>query len=168
MEIVVTLYPLQPSFERNYTTEFAPEWVVIGGLQFQPLSIPLLHACFANPKLPLTNAFASRAEEVGCKFRKELEKEHIFLFDILALDLNYGYKHTYKELKSMNGTDVVNINHLYELWRDAVAKKEEFLTFKFIDDGRIVLETQMVEDEKEQLMEDHRLPDVVSQGILNV
>jgi hypothetical protein len=106
-------------------------------------------------------------------YRTDYNSEVIVLVDLLAADVNYGFKLNRRRfnvtiLKSFNGIKVVNLYHLYYLWKKAEEDKEEFLVIETENDvKKYVLDTQAVLEAEASIVESHGLPGIASARLLS-
>ena len=147
--IVAVLGPLQPPMPRTHGFDCAPSWLVIGGLLFAPLTCPMLDLC-SQDELYATG-FGPVSNEVFdymASFRKETSTERVVLIDIMAAEINYGYRFSsWRLLERVNGAEVPNMPALYAMWRSAADAPAEsrpaYITFEFKGSASpIVLGTQ--------------------------
>ena len=185
IEICSTLAPLTSNIPRDHGIDCTPEWLVIGGLLFVPLTCPLL-SYGSTEELEASGYLAiyDYMEEELSKFREEERTEIILLIDILACDTNFGYefKQRWRKLETLNGAKLQSMAHLYNMYLDACESVEqgpsdeserkgeevntEFLQFIFRDKSRIVLETADCLASEKEVLELHGIPKAVSNGVL--
>jgi len=180
IEITTTLWPLVPNAPRDHDLDCTPEWLVIGGLLFVPLTCPLLsygttEGLQASGYLGIYDFMDAELS----KFRADEETEAILLIDILACDTNFGYdfNQRWRKLDTLNGRKLKNMSELFNMYLDACESIEraktddgkdtiDFLQFIFRDKSRIVLETTECVASEQEILEQHGIPKSVSPGTL--
>jgi S1-C subfamily serine protease len=176
IEITTTLSPLMSNVLRDHDIDCTPEWLVIGGLLFVPLTCPLL-AYGTTEGLEASGYLAiyDYMDDELSKFRQDEETEIILLIDILACDTNFGYefRQRWRKLDTLNGNKLKNMAELYNMYEDACRSiaddsddRTDFLQFIFRDKSRIVLETKECVASEDEVLEQHGIPKSVSPGIL--
>ena len=105
---------------RTHELDAWPNWQLIGGLLFVPLTCPVLDE--DNRRLYAYGAgmIMADAEKLMHSFRKELGTEVIVLISIMVCDTSFGYDHNcWRILKSLNGEKVRNMGHLHAMYKAA-------------------------------------------------
>lgn len=193
LEFTTTLRPLTPKIPRNHGIDCTPEWLVIGGLLFVPLTCPLLS--YGSTKELETSGYLNiydYMDDTISEFREKEGTEIILLIDILACDTNYGYefKQSWRKLDTLNGVELKSMAHLYGMYHDACQSVEqkakaaaktsaegevgitaeaeaEFLKFVFKDKSRIVVETVECVTSESEVLSQHGIPEAASSGVLD-
>lgn len=176
IEITTTLSPLVSNVPRDHAIDTTPEWLVIGGLLFVPLTCPLLsYGTTEGLEASGYLAIYDYMDDELSKFRQEEGTEIILLIDILACDTNFGYdfNQRWRKLDTLNGHKLKNMAELYNMYQDACKStangsgdKTDFLQFIFRDKSRIVLETKECVASEAEVLDQHGIPKSVSTGIL--
>ena len=176
IEITATLSPLVSNVPRDHDIDCTPEWLVIGGLLFVPLTCPLLsYGTTEGLEASGYLAIYDYMDEELSKFRQEEDTEIILLLDILSCDTNFGYdfNQRWRKLDTLNGHKLKNMAELYNMYEDAcksIADSNDggtdFLQFIFKDKSRIVLETKECVASEAEVLEQHGIPKPVSAGIV--
>lgn len=172
------LAPLPPLLPRWHSFDCLPEWVVIGGLVFVPLTAPLIeHA--SGGAASSSSSLAHSAHDTYAKvfgshgFRTKPDREIVMLIDVLSAgDVNHGYEsysYTWKELKTFNGEAVLSLAGLFAAWQGAASS--EFLEFGFGAAAtawhrKLILDGALVRESEEQLLALHGIPARASAGVL--
>jgi len=110
LRITSVLGPLTPNAPRDHGVDCTPEWLVIGGLLFVPLTCPLLsYGAQENLEASGYLKIYDYMDEQLTKFREQDGTEIILLIDILACDTNFGYdfKQSWRKLDTLNGVEVL-------------------------------------------------------------
>ncbi|KOO22744.1 protease do-like mitochondrial-like protein [Chrysochromulina tobinii] len=127
------LVPLPPPLPRWHDFDCTPEWVIIGGLVFSPLTAPLIEDASSGGVRSYVHDIFTR--EVGAKngFNTEPAREVVVLLDVLnGGDVNHGYEaEGWKVLTHLNGQAVESLAGLYFLWQQATRDGAAFLEFGF-------------------------------------
>ena len=123
LELGVTLGPLASALPRTHGADAAPNWQLIGGLLFVPLSCPLVDMDLRRLYDSGYHSVSVEAERLMRAFRADRSSEVILLIDILTCDTNFGYDlgHSWRVLSALNGVAVENMAHLHALYADACA-----------------------------------------------
>lgn len=164
------LAPLPPPLPRWHDFDCRPEWVVIGGLVFSPLTAPLIEDASSGGVRSYVHDIFTR--EVGAKngFNTEPSREVVVLLDVLTGgDVNHGYEaEGWKVLSHFNGQPVSSLAGLYAMWQHAAREGTPFLEFGFGGgaERKIVLEQIAVRESEELLLGLHGIPARASAGVL--
>lgn len=169
-----TLEPLPPLLPRWHQFDCLPEWVVIGGLLFVPLTAPLVEDASRSKSESASSAYSTFTQVYGNHgFRSKPEREIVILIDVLSGgDVNHGYGSyslNWKELMTFNGETVESLAGLYAAWQRAASA--DFLEFGFGDaetawHRRLILDGALVRESEEELLALHGIPARASEGIL--
>jgi hypothetical protein len=170
------LAPLPPLLPRWHGFDCTPEWVVIGGLVFVPLTAPLLDDASRGESGVATSAYKTYMHAYGMHgFRTERDRQIVVLINVLAGgDVNHGYESyawTWKELLTFNGEAVQSLAGLYAAWQRAASA--DFFEFGFgaaetAWTRKIVLDGALVRESEEQLLALHGIPARASKGALGL
>ena len=151
-ELVVKFDRAWPHSMQASSYEQQPDYLLMGGLLFQPLSRNLMGAYqFANPRIDyFFDSFISR----------ELYKEHpdVIILSALLPDPINTYLGEFREgiLDEINGKKVQTIKELAQ----AFAEKTDFYVLKFVGIGRpLVLERAVVEAARERIKKRYNVPE---------
>ncbi|KAL1521992.1 hypothetical protein AB1Y20_021637 [Prymnesium parvum] len=160
--VSVTLGAIPAVIPRTHGVDAQPEWLLIGGLLFAPLTAPLVEASAVDGALPAAvyevYTAASRAAWEGHS-RGAAPRQTIVLLDILAADVNYGYKaHGWRVLDRFNGAKPRTLRHLHSMWARAAAR-DTYAEFTFADARQsiVLLSAECVASEK-QVLAQHGIP----------
>jgi len=128
LQIKAILKPLKSNIPREHNHDCTPEWLIVGGLLFVPLTCPLL-SYGSTDDLEESGYLKiyDFIDEHLAKFREVEDKETIVLIDILTCDTNFGYdfKSSWRILQNINGEDVKNMAHLYSIYTNACQSLSE-------------------------------------------
>jgi S1-C subfamily serine protease len=168
------LLPLPPPLPRWHQFDCAPQWVIIGGLLFVPLTAPLVEAASSDGGSVPGHVHDVYRQEVRSKFgfRVEAAGEVVVLLDVLASgDVNHGYENEgWRVLTSFNNVAVSSLASLYALWRSAVKADSRFLEFGFgqgVQQQRsIVLSQSGVEASEARMLSLHGIPSHASPAVI--
>ena len=172
--IRVDLRPLPPPLPRWHDYDCQPEWVVIGGLLFAPLTAPLVEAASDQGTPAYVHDVWSAEVSGQHAFRRDPQREVVVLLDVLnGGDVNYGYEGKgWRVLHAFNGITVNSLAELYVLWQRAQEQLKPFLEFEFsrlptkASSSRIVLAREAVTDAESLILRLHGMPSSVSPGVL--
>lgn len=167
------LAPLPPLLPRWHGFDCSPEWVVIGGLVFVPLTAPLIDEAIRSESAA-SSAMKTYLHAYGTHgFRTEPNRETVVLINVLSGgDVNHGYESyswEWKELRTFNGEAVQSLAGLYGAWQRAASA--DFLVFGFGDaetawTRQLVLDGALVRESEELLLALHGIPARASRGVL--
>jgi len=168
------LAPLAPLLPRWHGFDCSPEWVVIGGLVFVPLTAPLIDEASRGEAGLATSAYNMYTQVYGEHgFRTDPNREIVILITVLSGgDVNHGYGSyslSWKELVTFNGETVQSLAALHASWQRAASA--DFLEFGFgaaetAWHRSIVLDGALVRESEEQLLALHGIPAGASKGVL--
>ena len=106
-----------------------PQYLIVGGLVFVPLSVPFLMHHFGWPKYSPPPELLKWLREP----QTEGSDQVVVLAKVLAADLNFGYQDMGGvQLKTLNGTAVSSMRELAEQLR-SLSKEADFLEFELSD-----------------------------------
>ena len=171
------LSPLPPLMPRWHDFDCSPEWVVIGGLVFVPLTAALIDdASRSSSESGLAaSAYNTYTRVYGQHgFRTESDREIVLLINVLSGgDVNRGYEsysYSWKELLTFNGERVRSLAGLYATWQRA--ESADFFEFGFGPaetawHRKIVLDGALVRQTEEELLALHGIPARASKGVLS-
>ena len=146
-----------------------PEWVVIGGLIFTPLTAPLIEDAASSNGGVRSYVHDLFTREVAAKngFNADPARQAVVLLDVLTGgDVNHGYEADgWQLLTTFNGEPVRSLAHLYTTWRKTTAR---FLEFGFGAgvERQFVLEQSAVRESEHMLLNLHGIPARASAGVL--
>ena len=166
--ITAVLTPLPPPIPRNHGFDSSPEWLLIGGFLFTPLTAALVESASVGGMPTSVHDVYQRAVVREHGFRSRLGTETVVLLDILSHDANFGYSHDgWRILTSLNGVSVRSLRHAHLLWRAAAAEPDRtrFIEFAFHDNTRYVLRTSAAMDAEALLLARHGIPTAASPGL---
>ena len=113
-----------------------PQYLIVGGLVFVPLSVPFLMHHFGWPKYSPPPELLKWLREP----QTEGSGQVVVLAKVLAADLNFGYQDMGGvQLKTLNGTAVSSMRELAEQLR-SLSKEADFLEFELSDAQQVVLD----------------------------
>ena len=164
------LTPLPPPIPRNHGFDSTPEWLLIGGLIFTPLTAALVDSASANGmSTSVHDVYQLAVHHHNFGFRSALGTDTVVLLDILAHDANFGYAHDgWRVLEYLNGVRVTSLAQLHALWHAAASAPEttKFLEFRFHDHARYVLRTSAAVEAEAMLLARHGIPAAASPGLV--
>jgi S1-C subfamily serine protease len=124
-----------------------PDFLVIGGLVFQPLSQDYLQGWNERDRPSHLQDLLNRGRLEGSK------TQAVVLTNVLAARCNAGYSSGWvggPVLKAVNGEEIHNIEHLGQVLDRLTDKYIKFTLSGFVDDQLIVLDrAEVLQDEKE-------------------
>ncbi|MEW5310963.1 MAG: hypothetical protein WDW38_002714 [Sanguina aurantia] len=113
----------------------SPSFFIVGGCVFMPLTSPFLEMVFfgsgkrgrrSDIPVPVLSAFNTHKTHKG--------QQIVILVQVLAHELNHGYKYSVTPALTFNGTPLRNLRHLADLVDGCT---EQFLNFG-LDGGRLI------------------------------
>mmetsp|Transcript_13146 Transcript_13146/g.20496 ORF Transcript_13146/g.20496 Transcript_13146/m.20496 type:complete len:595 (+) Transcript_13146:312-2096(+) len=107
IQISEALTPLSPCVPRFHGFDASPDYVILGGLVFSRLTMPL-YKCF-NPWYALSDCVD--------KFKEAASKEVVALVKILRHEINIGYELNDEMLESVNGIKITSLKQLASMVR---------------------------------------------------
>jgi len=140
-----------------------PEYVVVGGLVFQPLSHDFLQGWNERDRPSHLQDLLNRGRIEGSK------SQAIILTNVLAARCNAGYSSGWvggPVLKALNGEEVQNVRHLADnIDRIMKSESEEFLKFTvsgYVDDHLIVMHKLDVLRDEPSIQKTYEIPRIRS------
>ena len=167
------LGPIPPPIPRTHGLDASPEWVLICGFLFAPLTAPLVDAVSVE-----NGGLDSRVHDV---YRDAVERKHgfrrrdlpsppIVLLDILTHEVNFGYPFGgWRVFKSFNGANTNqqwSLQRLYQRWRQAKLSAKPFVELRFTDESRAVLSTRECADAEPAILSRYGIPSVAAPSIM--
>ncbi|KAK9868621.1 hypothetical protein WJX84_008840, partial [Apatococcus fuscideae] len=152
LELAYTLQQSCPLVPALHGVECVPSYFIVAGLVFVPLSIPFLEHAYGTSAwrklappylLALIPEYCSRPDE-----------QVVLLFQVLAAEINFGYRFSNIRCLSVNGTD---INNLAELAKLVDACSEEYLHFGLEGGCMLSLEASAAKRESPNILETHAI-----------
>jgi len=170
-----SLAPLPPLLPRWHGFDCTPEWLVIGGMVFAPLTAPLIEDASQGSSGGVSTAVYDTYMKVYGRhgFRTEPDREVVVLINVLSGgDVNHGYEsyaRSWKMLATFNGEMVLSLAGLYAAWQRAASA--DFIDFGFGGaetawHRNIVLDGALVRESEEKLLALHGIPAHASPGVL--
>jgi len=162
------LTPLKPPLPRWHEFDCLPEWLVIGGLVFAPLTAPLIEDASSGGVRSYVHDIFTREVSAKHGFNTDPTREVVVLLDVLTGgDVNHGYEmEGWKVLSTFNGQSVRSLAHLYAAWQRSTS---EFLEFSFgagVHERQMILESTAVRESEGMLLGLHGIPSCVSARVV--
>lgn len=135
-----------------------PEYIMIGGLVFQILSVPYMRAVYGENWL--YDAPVQLIDRYyNAKKTTDGTSEIVVLSQMLRADVNEGYDDNIAVtlLRRFNGQPVKSLRHLAELV-DACPAEEEYFIFQLDYDEVIILNRTAAKQEADSILATHRIP----------
>lgn len=146
LESCVSLVPVL------HSTGCSPSYFVVGGLVFLPLTIPLLEHAYGRAdwrKLTPMPILACLDD-----YKNFEDEQVVVLFQVLASQVNFGYKFQTVRCEKFNDLELRNLAHLAEL---VDACKEEYMRFQ-IDGGKcVILDRVAAVEHGPEILEQHNI-----------
>jgi len=177
VEIVVEFTPIPPLAARFDRYDSAPRYLVLGGLVFSVMTVPLFHEYCETKKedrrilLPNTVYLAAVDE-----WKEDYEQEVVVLLRTLKHTVNLGYDcHEVRDLRRFNGQPVSNLAKLAESATAVLCGPDktptvEFLRFGFQDDPEdfdsVVLQAAGLQQADAEICRNHRIAKPTEIGLL--
>ncbi|EIE25461.1 trypsin-like serine protease [Coccomyxa subellipsoidea C-169] len=130
-----------------------PSYFIIGGLVFVPLSIPFLEHAYGGHawrKLAPVQILALVAE-----YRERPDEQVVVLFQVLAAEINFGYKFQTVRCESLNGEEVRNLARLAELVDSCTDK---YMKFGLEGGKLVILERVQAIADAPRILQQHAIP----------
>lgn len=145
---LMTGTPLVPTL---HGVDCLPEYFIIGGVVFIPLSLPLLEHAYGNswrratpaPILNLLTEYAQSADE-----------QVVVLFQILASPVTNGYRFQSVRLERFNDKAVRNLRQLADFVDNCT---EHFMKFSLEGGKNVILDAKEAKDESPRILEMHAI-----------
>eukprot|EP00798_Chlamydomonas_sp_ICE-L_P024812 gene24812-10459_t len=90
-----------------------PSYFIVGGLVFMPLTQPFLEMVFwGSGKRSRRGDIPVALLQALCANKEHPGQQVVILVQVLAHEINHGYKHTVVPCDTFNGEDIKNLRHL--------------------------------------------------------
>ncbi|CAL5219318.1 g1127 [Coccomyxa viridis] len=129
-----------------------PSYFIVGGLVFVPLSIPFLeHAYGGNQwrKHAPVQILALVAE-----YRERMEEQVVVLFQVLAAEINFGYKFQTVRCEAFNGQEVRNLATFAELVDGCTDK---YMKFGLEGGKLVILDRLQANEDAPRILQQHAI-----------
>ncbi|KAK9810951.1 hypothetical protein WJX73_000637 [Symbiochloris irregularis] len=129
-----------------------PSYFIVGGLVFVPLSIPFLEHAYGGhhwrklAPVPILALVTEYQEAVG--------QQVVVLFQILAAEINFGYKFQTVQCLSFNGED---LPHLRSLAQAVDSCEDKYMKFGLEGGKSIILDRAQAVREGPRILEQHAI-----------
>ena len=154
-DVTVTLTHIPPLIID--TLDAKATYVFFAGLIFVPLSMPFLDSYGGGE---WEDAQENLTVLVTQSRREKKEEELIVMCRVIVNEINYGYEDFEGEVvKSVNGVNVNNMKHLYELLNDP--NNPEIIEI-MVGHYLICIEKSLVPKASKQIMKQHKIPKVTN------
>eukprot|EP00898_Chlorokybus_atmophyticus_P007875 jgi/Chlat1/8089/Chrsp75S07586 len=132
LSLTYTLAARRPLVPAQHSVDCWPAYFVFGGLVFVPLSMPFVEHAYGNHwrRLCPVSLLALFND-----YRETAHQQIVVLFQVLAHEINFGYKLQTVRVESCNGKDLLNLRHLCDV---VDTSQDEYITFR-LDGGRTVI-----------------------------
>ncbi|BDA41920.1 Protease Do-like 10, mitochondrial [Coccomyxa sp. Obi] len=130
-----------------------PSYFIIGGLVFVPLSIPFLEHAYGGHawrKLAPVQILALVAE-----YRERPDEQVVVLFQVLAAEINFGYKFQTVRCQTFNGEEVRNLARLAELVDSC---EDKYMKFGLEGGKLVILERLQAIADAPRILQQHAIP----------
>lgn len=174
-DIEATLAPIPALAPRFHGFDCTPEYLLVGGLVFTRVTVPLRMQYLAAQKTKTySGPSLGMVWDPGFMAYKETEEhDAVMLLRILQHDINIGCPGLARILATLNEREIRSLPALAREVAAALQSTERFVRFKFKredsegDSGLpdIVLERSQVAAANAEICETHRIPSVVSSGL---
>ncbi len=132
-----------------------PSYFVIGGLVFLPLSVPFLEHAYGSSWRKLTPV---KLQALISEYRHQKGKQVVLLFQILAAELNHGYRGTSLWITHFNDQPVCNLAQMASLVDAAAADQlVEYLEWKTDDENYVVLNRAAAVEQSAAILKQHAI-----------
>lgn len=116
-----------------------PSYFISGGLVFVPLSQPFLEAMYGggkrtNRRSDIPSAVIALINEN----KKSRDQQVVILLQVLAHEINHGYKQMMAPIETFNGEPVVNLKSLAAMVDKSFEDKSRYLIFG-LEGGRVII-----------------------------
>ncbi|KAK9834040.1 hypothetical protein WJX81_005089 [Elliptochloris bilobata] len=146
------LHQRRPLVPVLHGVDCVPSYLIIGGLVFMPLSIPFLEHAYGGQnwrKLAPVTILAVLNE-----YMEKPEQQVVVLFQVLAAELNFGYRFQCARCETFNGTELLNLEHLAEACDSCT---DVYMRFGLEGGKCIILERKQALDNGPHILEQHAI-----------
>eukprot|EP00939_MAST-03C_sp_MAST-3C-sp1_P000803 g803.t1 len=153
--------PIRPTMPQYDGRDATPEFFIVGGIVFVPLTMPLIKQ---SSKISSTIR-ETIYERQQCA---RLDYENVTVTSILPADVNFGYPMPTTTLTSLNGEPIKSLVQLVGIVEKAYEEPKGFFDFVFGKKTcvtRIVLPVKECRDLGPKILETYRVPGPISPGL---
>eukprot|EP00929_Paragymnodinium_shiwhaense_P071347 TRINITY_DN36283_c0_g1_i1.p1 TRINITY_DN36283_c0_g1~~TRINITY_DN36283_c0_g1_i1.p1 ORF type:complete len:583 (-),score=149.04 TRINITY_DN36283_c0_g1_i1:220-1968(-) len=177
VEKMAVCKPIPPLMARFHGNDCLPEYLLVGGLIFTKLTVPLKHeySGAVHSRTYGDVIFRSAVWDAGLKvYKAGAEHEVVILLRILEHDLNIGCPGGVRILATVNGEPIKNLRDTARLVAGVLKSEERFLRFRFKRDNDVegsivpdvVLEREKVRAADKEICQKNRIAAFASEGLL--
>jgi hypothetical protein len=152
-----------------HAVDCLPSYFISGGLVFVPLSQPFLEAMYGgggkrNRRSDIPSAVITLINE----HKKSRDQQVVILLQVLAHEINHGYKQMVVPCHTFNGEAVMNLKALAAMVDKCIEDKCRYLNFG-LEGGRVItLDREQVEQNQAAILKNNfissdRSEDIVKQ-----
>lgn len=152
LDLSYVLRSRRPLVPVLHGVDCVPSYFIVGGLVFVPLSIPFLEHAYGGHhwrKLAPVPILALVTEYQG-----KVDEQVVVLFQILAAEINFGYKFQTIQCMSFNGTDAPNLPALAQ---QVDACSDKYMRFGLEGGKSIILDRAHAQREGPRILEQHAI-----------
>mmetsp|Transcript_2030 Transcript_2030/g.5998 ORF Transcript_2030/g.5998 Transcript_2030/m.5998 type:complete len:611 (-) Transcript_2030:181-2013(-) len=133
MDISCELRVQRPLVPIVHGVDCVPSYIIAGGLVLVPLSIPFLEHAYGglNWRKSAPVSILAMLNE----FQTFPDEQVVVLFQVLAAEINFGYKFQTIRVEEFNGTPVKNLRHLADMLDTTTEKYMKFC----LEGGKLVV-----------------------------
>jgi PDZ domain/Trypsin-like peptidase domain len=144
--------------------DYPPDYLILGALVLLPLSWAIRSHKRCGTRL------IGECIDWCQKWPQDWEEKTglVVLVDILAHELTFSYCRSWRRVKAYNGTPVLSLEHLRDLWQQSCEESKEaamagntdptFARIELESDDDIVLEVQTAMAAETEVLERHQIP----------
>ena len=136
-----------------HAVDCLPSYFISGGLVFVPLSQPFLEAMYGgggkrNRRSDIPSAVITLINEN----KKSRDHQVVILLQVLAHELNHGYKQMVVPCETFNGVSITNLKALAAMVDKCFEEKGRYLNFG-LEGGRVItLDREQVEQHQAKIL----------------
>lgn len=177
MELTAVATPIPPLMPRFHACDSLPEYLMVGGLVFTRLTVPLKHEYSeaVNAGTYGSVIFRSPTWDAGVKaYKKSPEHEVVILLRVLEHDINIGCPSHVRVLESVNNKEARSLSVVARIVAEALRGDERFVHFKLKHDGEeaessvpdIVLERARIRSADDEICTRNHIRAFASESLL--
>ncbi len=145
----------------RYRNGESAEYFIRGGIIFQSLSLPYLHAWGKDWRKKAPDDILMLLEEESFNTKSEERRDIVMLSHVLAHQVNRGFQYMGRQIiESVNGEPVKSLEHLSEVLNDL---KQEKVVLSFYPDGvPMVLDPRVLKTIDSEISQLYGIPSLSS------
>ena len=151
-----------------HAVDCLPSYFISGGLVFVPLSQPFLEAMYgggrkSNRRSDIPSAVITLINEN----KKSRDQQVVILLQVLAHEVNHGYKQMVVPCQTFNGEPIINLQYLAQKVDQCMAEECKYLNFGLEGGKVITLDKEQVQLHQQAILKLNYISSDRSEDMIN-